>query len=79
LATTHNLLASIPGLYIQSKKANSNTLYINEKHEHMEANNFFNNLESLLKNPDINTEQAVSLGKILVQAALHAGNTGDEN
>ena len=53
--------------------AKSNTLYANTKYEHMDANNFFKNLDQLLADLKPNKQQAEKLDKLLVQSAKCAG------
>jgi hypothetical protein len=68
-------LAAIPSRLIRSKEAKSNTTYINEKYDHLEANNFFNNIDQLIADPLTNKPQAERLDNLLGQASIHAGNS----
>jgi hypothetical protein len=66
-------LASIPSRDIRSKDAKANTLFANTNYEHLEANNFFNNLETLLKYPLFDPILAEKLDNLLTQASLYGG------
>jgi hypothetical protein len=68
-------LAAIPSRLIRSKEAKSNTTYINEKYDHLDSNNFFNNLEELIADPTPNKPQAEVMDKLLGQASIHAGTS----
>ena len=58
-------LAAIPSRMIRSKEAKSNTTYITEKYDHLESNNFFNNLDNLISDTTSNKPQAEILDTLL--------------
>jgi hypothetical protein len=66
-------LASLPSRDLRSKDAAAITKYIEAKHDHLAANNFFTNLASLLENPELDAVEAEKLDALLVQSAFHAG------
>jgi hypothetical protein len=49
------------------------TKYITAKQDHLTANNFFNNLATLIESPELDSLSAEKLDGLLVQAAVHAG------
>jgi hypothetical protein len=66
------VLAAILSQYIHSKETNTVTTYIDAKHVHVTANNFYNNLNNLLVDPEPNQAKAQKLDALLVQASLRA-------
>jgi hypothetical protein len=66
-------LASLPSRDLRSKDAAAVTKYINSKHDHLLANNFFANLAELIENQEFNAISAEKLDALLVQSAFHAG------
>ena len=66
-------LASIPHRDIRSKEQKSNTIYINTKYEHLDSNNFFNNLDTLLSDPRPQPAKAEKFDQLLTQSSKCAG------
>jgi hypothetical protein len=67
-------LALLPSWDLCSKDTSAATNYITAKHSHLSSNNFFNNLDDLLNQPELDPIKAEKLDSLLVQAAFHAGN-----
>jgi hypothetical protein len=68
-------LAATPSRDIRSKDAKANTVFANANYEHLEANNFFANLETMLEYPHLDPIQAEKLDKLLEQASKLGGTS----